>query len=239
MKRYLFVIIVFIFCIPAGHAKELSLLDPNFAIEMGGSYCTISDFSPAANKVIDSLVWANARETTGFSGNIYLVANVHAKMALRFGFEVLVPRTLNNIQGSIYSIDIINGKTTTYSMIPTVGWDMFYYTSKRVRAFVGAEFGYAMLRSNSEWHYTSIGQELGGTDFTEKMSAGTVSMAPYTGIELAFVDRYSLVLKLGYRILKYRTITDSTNTTVLNMDGTGLTYDFSGINANMSFRIYF
>jgi hypothetical protein len=247
MKYFL---IVF-FLLANAYGRELSLLEPGVAFEVGGSFITISDFNPAENKVSNLLTWANAKENMGFSGNTYIVANVHAKMALRLGFEILLPRTLNDIQGTYMGIGIVNGKTTTYSMIPGFAWDMFYYTSKSFRAFIGAEIGYAMLRSVNEWHYTEDAKAVGFSDFTERLSSSSVSVNPYAGIEVAFVDRYSFVLKLGYRVLKYRTLTAdngytnnvdiaySGNETVLNYDGTNRTYNFSGINVAASFRVHF
>lgn len=251
MKHYLLLISFSFIYIASAGAKELSLLQPDFAFEIGGSFNTISNFNIGANKISNLLTWANDRETMGFSGNTYIVANVHAKMVLRIGFEILVPRTLKDIQGAFEGLNIINGKTITYSMIPTVGWDMFYYTSKRFRAFIGGELGYAMLRSVNEWHYSDDAKGVGFLDFTERLSASTVSINPYAGLEYALVDRYSIIFKLGYRVLKYRTITadngytngvdvtSEKNATVLNYDGTNRRYDFSGVNVAMSFRVYF
>lgn len=245
--RYL--LISFLFICTSLHARQLSLLEPGFAFEVGGAFNTLNSFDPATNKISSLLTWANSSETMGFSGNAYFVANVHAKMVLRLGFEVLVPRTLKDIQGSYGTLRVLNGKTTTYSMVPTLAWDMFFYTTPKFRAFIGAEIGYAMLRSINEWHYTDV--VTGFIDFTERLSAASVSACPYAGIEFTLVDRYSFVFKAGYRILKYRTIVATsgytngldlvyqTNDIVANIDGTNRVYDFSGINLSVAFRVYF
>ena len=233
IRSLLLFITIFAF-INNANARKLMLDEFRAAFEISGNFGML-DYTPVSDSLTPSgMEFSDSSTKYGYSGAMFLALNIDPKIVLKFGGEFIKPLTLSSISGSSSGTEVLTGSTRTYIMNPGVGFDLAFFSSPIFRVFIGSEIGYSILRSTVTWDYTAAGEALGYTDIIENIGGNAIGVNSYFGIEYALVDQFSIIIRGGYRYLKFTTIKNrDTDATIA-----GRSLDFSGFTGCVAFRLY-
>jgi hypothetical protein len=231
--------------------RILDLNEKHTGFELGFAYSAIRNLDPATNRLQSGLTYSGNSSGYAYNSQFLFLFNMNSKVLIKGGFELIYPHQMGSITGSDSGgTGFVSGKTFIYGMNPLVGIDVGFVTGHSYRVFAGTEVGYGLLRYKTTWTYLPAGTAAGYSDFAERSSASSVSVNPYLGAEYTFVDIYGILIKAGYKYLKFSDIKASGSYTngqninvspgerLLDLDGTARTVDLSGFTVIAAFRIY-
>jgi hypothetical protein len=173
---------------------------------------------------------------TGEFGFLY----ANAKIGVRFGFEILKPQSLTEVNALNGAVSAYTFKSDYTGYAPKVGLEVALAKGSGLRSFLMAYVGSASISYKNE--YSSHSEEAKGT---ATLYGGTV------GLEGILSDTTTYVLEAGYRKLNFDKITYSGAVTtgvdgashaagdpVLDVNGQQRTLNFNGAYLSVGFRFY-
>ena len=185
--------------------------------------------------------------TAGEFGFVYAASFMNTKFAI----EVIRPPSLKGTNAtdandnSLYSLD-----SDISAVIPKIGFEFNLKKWKAARLFLNSNFGTGTLILSNAYTFTTAGTALTGkTDFTEEGRSTSTMIEGNLGIEFLMFDTTTMTLDIGYRSLKFTTITHNRTAStlmgdkvkgdpMLNTDGTAREIDLSGAYASLGFRFW-
>lgn len=170
---------------------------------------------------------------------------------MRFGFELITPSKLKDVEARDASDNLIYNLTSDFSVAtPKIGLEVNVNRWKESRTFVGGDWGMANLTVTNSYTFQSGQTKFPSlTDFREETKSAAQTYSGFVGFETLFFDTTTFVIEAGYRVLKFDTLkhnTDITNFqgTVVKGDqahyddGTARSVDLSGPFASVQFRFW-
>ncbi len=173
------------------------------------------------------------------------------KVNWRIGLELISPPQLSNVNGSDASGNVLytmNSSVTVYT--PKVGLEFNLKTWKQSRFWLYGEYGYATLAIQNSYNFTSAGTtQFGIPNFREVVSSIQSEYAASLGFETLMTDSTTFSLELGYRMLNFTNLNESSAVTnfqgsqaggaqSLQNNGTARNLNMSGPFASVNFRFW-
>jgi hypothetical protein len=170
---------------------------------------------------------------------------------MRFGIEAIRPPTLKvnatNTGGTaLYEVD-----SDVSVVIPKVGFEFNIRQRNTSRFFLNVNYGQGNLGLVNTYTFAAAGTALTGkTDYTEDGRGSAMNLDGALAYETLLADSTTMVIDVGYRSLKFPTITHNRDvnnisqgsvtkgTQMLNADGSARGLDFTGYYASLMFRFW-
>ncbi|MFZ4405023.1 MAG: hypothetical protein ACOYOK_13040 [Pseudobdellovibrionaceae bacterium] len=173
-------------------------------------------------------------------------------VGFRFGFEILHPLQLNDVQAQDASgstLYTFSSDLTGYA--PKLGLDINLFTSGRWRFFAFGSYSSMSMTMSNQYVMSSAGTAAfpSVSDHSVEAKGSGSEMSYGAGVETTFTDTTTVFLEGGYRNLKINGLTYSKAVTtftgaqdagaeVLDVSGNKRVLDFTGFYASLGFRFY-
>lgn len=170
---------------------------------------------------------------------------------IRFGLDVIRPPTLKVEAANVSGTKLYDLTSDISAITPKIGIEYNVRQWKNSRIFLNANYGQSTLGLNNAYAFTASGAAapIGGVDHTEEGRASATLIEESLGYEVLMFDTTTVVFDLGYRSLKFASITHNRDATtlqgakvkgdaMLNTDGTNRQVDLTGYYAGIQFRFW-
>jgi hypothetical protein len=249
LKLNSLIVIVLTLLSSAAQARKFDMKNEVFATYFGGGFgpSNVSDhaFGMAAGTGVqtDQLVRSN------FSGEFGVLFAI-SRFNVRLAGEYLVGRALTGVKGNSGTTEFYELDSKITAFVPMALIETEIWSKMETRLVLGGGLGMASVSLDQEYEMTAAGVTgLGVASYIEKASASVSTWRAYIGGETLFVDTTTVALELGYRELKVGALqstkdttsltgSQTTGTTLINMDGSPRSFDLGGAYANIYFRFY-
>jgi len=240
-----------LFAVSDAEARVFDLKDAHFAVVVGGSFGSSAESSDAYGLSSGTGTQVDKTVQTTTSGELGFLFSTN-RFNLRLGGEYLVPRDQVGVNGTnAGGTQLFSLHSTVSAVIPEVTLELTPFRRPNSHGLLGLGYGYAFVSLNQQYTMTSAGQSaLGVGNYTEIAAASAPLYQAYVGWEFVFTENITLSFAAGYRYLVVSSLqatqaanaisqTETSSSTLTNMDGSVRTLDLSGEFGSMNLRFYF
>ncbi len=251
-KLILFILTLNLLLLSNAEARKFDFKSNWLASSIGGSWgpSQLGDKGYADSS--GPQTFFNQKVESNFSGD-FSVLMALGRMNIRLGAELLIPRTLSELQGTnAAGSPYFQVKSSVFSVIPEINIEFVLLQTMNAKVFAGVGGGYAFTTLKNQYTFTALGnsQYPGIGDYTESSSSADPMYQGLIGFEVLMSDNVTFTMDGGYRYLPVRGLKYNTDNngldahshkagdTVINDDGTQRLLNLSGGFAAISFRFY-
>jgi len=172
-------------------------------------------------------------------------------LSLRFGIEAIRPPTLKVSATDASGTALYSLNSDVSVVIPKIGFEFNIKQKNTSRFFFNVNYGQGNLGLVNTYTMLTAGTTLTGkADFTEDGRGSATCLDGALAYETLLTDTTTMVLDVGYRNLKFDSITHNRDVdsiaqgavakgaAMLNADGTARSLDFTGYFASLMFRFW-
>ena len=244
MYKILALISLLTLCEPWAQARVFGLNQQQF-----GSYFLISG-SQAPIKdspwVMESTADASSKSYGTTTGGEFGFTYATKFLSWRFGFEVIKPTKLSAIAATQAGTTVYQIASDITGYAPKLGIEITPWSNNKQKVFIFSYVGTASVSIKNDYSTLTIAPNI---DHSVEMAGSGNLLGAGLGYELHAFDTTSLILEVGYRILKIDNFKYSKDVTtfagavtagqsVLKTDGSNRSVDFGGSYVTLGLRFW-